>query len=90
MFDVPHGQLSAWTAMIERRFLAGLHTRVSAAVLFASGLEHGPRGEESRPIVRLLRNPNAKVAVPLWSEGLRRFAGRDARRQLVTVTRHAR
>jgi hypothetical protein len=90
MFDIRHEQLSAWRALIERRFLSGLHTRVSAAVLFASGIEHGPRGEESRQIVRLVRNPNAKVAVPLWSEGLRRFDGRDARRQLVKVTRHAR
>jgi hypothetical protein len=90
MFDVQYSQVSAWTSMIERRFLSGVHTRVSAAVLFASGIEQGPRGEQSRPIARLVRNDNAKVAVPLWAEGLRRFAGRDARPRLVTVTRHAR
>lgn len=90
MFDVQHDQLGGWAKMIERRFLAGMHTRVTAAVLFSSGIESGLHGEELRTAALLVRNPNAKVGVPLWAEGLRQFDRRDVLPRLAAVTRHAR
>lgn len=59
-------ELNAWSALIQRRFKPGLHTRVSGVCLFGGGMV--PVGNSYGWLVqaKLIVNPHARVALPGW------------------------
>ena len=60
------GAFGGWKPLLERRMQPGQHTRVSAVVLFESGLYPLPDGEGWVARTNVIANPHALNPAPAW------------------------
>lgn len=73
------GAMRAWQGIVQRRFNAGVHTRVSAVCLFRSSVQSSESGDHWVPECKVILNPRARVPLANWiTEQLERFpSGED-------------
>ena len=59
----------SWSKRVPERFTPGQHTRVAAVILFMHSTTAADNGRVWIPIVKLILNPHAKIALPSWIIG---------------------